>query len=226
MLALCALAPPQQLQQALDVMSQCGDSLRNGLDPLQPQRIDRQAPQRRQDLNAVVFPVAVSVFPQRYVADPVPAVLDRPAVSHLLQKGLGAGPQACDVVTGLVGRLALSEAMAADGDDRGAARPLRHHPFRRRHGPEAPGDVAAPFHLPPAGAPRDPAAIGEPVSDQSKSLAAAVFDGDQEVGAALGKVEEKGRFACSASACTSTPSSSTASSSWRRAWISLLASVA
>ena len=39
----------------------------------------------------------------------------------------------------------------------------------------------------------------------------------QEVGAALSEVEGKGRFACGGSACTSTLSSSTASSSWRRA---------
>lgn len=53
-----------------------------------------------------------------------------------------------------------------------------------------------------------------------------MFDGDQDVGAALGEVEAKERLACSASACTSTPSRSTAFSSWRSAWISPTASLA
>jgi hypothetical protein len=46
----------------------------------------------------------------------------------------------------------------------------------------------------------DPAAVGEAIFDQPKSLAAAVFDRNQEVCTALGEIEEKGRFACSASA--------------------------
>jgi hypothetical protein len=70
------------------------------------------------------------------------------------------------------------------------------------------------------------AAIGEPITDDLKPLAAAVFHRDQEVGSTLLEVEEKGRFACSASACTSSPLSSTRSSSSRKAWISLPLSVA
>lgn len=69
-------------------------------------------------------------------------------------------------------------------------------------------------------------AVDQSVSDQPKTFAEAVFNGYQEVGAALGEVEGKGRLACSASACTSTPPSSTASSSWRSASISPLTSVA
>jgi hypothetical protein len=42
--------------------------------------------------------------------------------------------------------------------------------------------------------------VVEPITDQLKPFAAAMFDGNQEVGVALGKVDEKGRFACGASA--------------------------
>lgn len=65
------------------------------------------------------------------------------------------------------------------------------------------------LHLLFADAPGEPEAVGQSVSDQLKSPAAAWFDGDQENGAALGDVEVKERLACSASACTSTPSRST-----------------
>lgn len=66
--------------------------------------------------------------------------------------------------------------MAAHGDYRGAPRPLLHHPLRCRHGPQVPGDVTAPFELLLAGAPGDLPAVGEPVSDQAKTSAAAMFD--------------------------------------------------
>ena len=181
-------------------MSQGGDALGDRPDPIEPQGIDGQAAQRGQDLDAVFLPVAVGVFFQRHIPHPVPAVLDAPALPDGFEQSLGAGAQTRDVVTGLVLRLALADPMATHGDDRRAAGPLLYHPVRRWHRPQLPGDVAAPFDFPLAGAPGDSAAVGEPVSDQAKSLAAAVFDGDQEVGVALGEVEEKGRFACSASA--------------------------
>jgi hypothetical protein len=51
-----------------------------------------------------------------------------------------------------------------------------------------------------AGFPGHLAAIGQTVTDQPKPFAAAMFDGNQEVGTALGEEEEKGRLACNASA--------------------------
>jgi hypothetical protein len=73
-------------------MSQSGDAFGDGSDPLQPQGIDRQASQRRQDLDAVGLPVAVGVFTQRHVTDQVPAVFNRPAVPYVAQQRAGAGP--------------------------------------------------------------------------------------------------------------------------------------
>ena len=107
----------------------------------------------------------------------------------------------------------LADAKAAHSDDRRAARPLLHHSRWWRHRPEAPGDVAATFNFLLAGEPVDSPAAVEPIADQTKPLLAAVFDRDQELGAALSEVEGKGRFACNASARTRPPSSSTASSS-------------
>jgi hypothetical protein len=48
-------------------------------------------------------------------------------MSNSTQQGLGAGAQTRDTVTDLVMRVAIANAMAAHGDDRGAARPLLHH---------------------------------------------------------------------------------------------------
>lgn len=52
------------------------------------------------------------------------------------------------------------------------------------------------------------AAIGEPITGHLKPFAATVFACNQEVGATLLEVRGKGRFACSASAFTSSPLSS------------------
>jgi len=220
------LPPPQQPQQAFDDVSQGCDALGNRPDSIQPQGIDGHAPEGGQDLVAVDFLVAVGVFPELGVTDPVPAVLNRPAMANMAQQGLGSSPQTYDVVTGLFGWLPLASALAAHGKERGAARPLLHHPLRCWHRQQRPGDVTAVDELMPAGPPRHAAAVDEPDPDELKPRAATEYDSDQEVGAALGEVEEKGRLACSASACTRTPSSTTACSSCRRAWVSLPASVA
>jgi hypothetical protein len=45
-----------------------------------------------------------------------------------------------------------------------------------------------------AGLPGQLAAIGQSAADQPKPFAATMFDGDQEIGIALGEEEEKGRF--------------------------------
>ena len=90
--------------------------------------------------------------------------------------------------------------MAALGDDRCADRPLLHHPFRYWHGPHFPYDVTPLVHLQFAGRQGNPSAVGETITDQFKLYAAPVFDRDQEVSVALGEVEQKRRFACSASA--------------------------
>ena len=43
------------------------------------------------------------------VAGPVPGVLDAPALSYVLEQGLGCGPETGDGVTGLIDRLAIAD---------------------------------------------------------------------------------------------------------------------
>ena len=74
-------------------MSQRCDALSDRPEPIEPQGIYRQTPQRGQDLKAVEVPVAVSVFSKRHVSHPVPAVLDRPALTDGSEQGLGSRPQ-------------------------------------------------------------------------------------------------------------------------------------
>ncbi len=90
--------PSQQHQQPFDVVRQGGDALGHRPDPVQPQAVDRHVAQHRQDLNAVGFPVAVGVFPQRDIADPVPGVFNAPAVPHQSYQCFSTGPQAGDVI--------------------------------------------------------------------------------------------------------------------------------
>ena len=54
------------------------------------------------------------------------------------------------------------------------------------------GDATATLDFPLAGAPGESPAVGKPITDQQKPSAAAAFARDQEVGAVLGKLEEKG----------------------------------
>ena len=98
------------------------------------------------------------------------ALADRPAVSDVLQQGLGTGAQTHDIEAGLIGRPAIAAALAAHGDDRGAAWPRLHAPLRRWHGLQGPGEVSAPIQLPFAGAPGDSPAVGQLVWDQPKTL--------------------------------------------------------
>ena len=140
------------------------------------------------------------VFLELGVAGPVPGVLDAPAVSHVLQQSLGCGPETCDLIPGLINRFAVAPAFAAHRQDRGAAGPVLRHPLRCRHPPQGPGEVTAALALAMAALKHRLAAVGQPIADDTKAFPAAVFDGNQEVGATLLEIEEKGRFACSASA--------------------------
>ncbi len=207
-------------------MGQSGQALGDRPEVTQAQGIHRQAAQRGQDADAIALAVAMRVLTELGVAGPVPGVFDGPMVADVLQQCFGCGPETRDVVTGLIDGLALTDALAEHCQDRGAAGPVLHHPLWCRHAAQGPGEITATFAFSLAGLKRRLPAVGQPITDHLKPLAATVFDGDQEVGATLLEVEEKGRFACSASACTNIPVSSARSRSSRSAEISLPASVA
>lgn len=127
----------------------------------------------------------------------------------MLKQGLSAGAQTRDLVKDLIGRFAITGALAADRQDHGTTRPALHHPLWGEHAPQRPGEVTTAFAFTVAGLPWWLATIDEAVLDNLGKLAATVFHRYQEIGATLLEVEGKGRFACSSSACTSKPFSST-----------------
>ena len=91
-------------------MRQSGQPLGDRPEAIEPQGVHRQASEGGHDLHAVGLAVTVCVFPQLGVAGPVPGVLDRPAITHVLQQGLCAGAQTRDVVTDLIDRFAITGA--------------------------------------------------------------------------------------------------------------------
>ncbi len=94
----------------------------------------------------------------------------------------------------LIDRLAIPPAFAAHDQDRGAARPVHLNPLRCRHAPQGPGQATTAFALAMPGLKQRLAAVGQPNKDEAKALDATVFDGNQEVGATLLEVEEKGGY--------------------------------
>jgi hypothetical protein len=66
-------------------------------EPIQPQGVHDQAAERGDDLNIVALAIAVGVLAELVLAGPVQGLLDAPAVSHLLQQGLGVGASTRDV---------------------------------------------------------------------------------------------------------------------------------
>lgn len=195
-------------------MSQGGLPLGGLPESLEPQRVHGQTSEHGHDLNAVHLSVAVRVFLELRVARRVPGVLNRPAVAQVLEQRLGPGAHAGDEVPDFVDELAAAAALAVDGGHHGTSGPVLLHPLRSRHAPQRPREVTSVFALVFAGLQRRLPSVDQLISDHLKTLAVTVFYCDQEVcrrHAARGR--RKGRFACSTSACTSSPSISTRSSS-------------
>lgn len=176
-------------------MSQRRDPRSDRPDSIDPQDIDGHLAQRGQDLDAIVLAVAVGVFPPWHNPHPVPAVLDEPALPNGSEQGLGSMAQTRDAITGLILWPALADAMAVQvmivalpghcpTIDSGAGVTRRFLVMSRPR-----------VHLSFAGEPGDSAAAGQPIANQAKPFGAAVCDGDQEVGTALGEIDETWQFA-------------------------------
>jgi len=84
-----------------------GQALSDRPKAIEPQGVHGQSAERGHDLHAVGLAVAVRVLPALGVAGPVSGVLDRPAVPKVFHQ------------------------------DRGAARPIFHHPLWGGHAPLA-----------------------------------------------------------------------------------------
>ena len=193
---LCAsqLMPAHQPQQERHVVADGTQRVSDGAEPVEAQQVERHGALPCQHLHPVAFSVAVGVLTQLGVADPVPGILDRPAVPHVLQQRFCGGAQTREVVAGLLDRSSLTRADGPHRNDQGAARPDlldRRGGFHCPQGPGAGATVAAFGH---SGLKWLPLAVGQAIADQLKSLSPTAFDGNQEVGALLRKEEKNGRF--------------------------------
>jgi hypothetical protein len=115
---LILFLPAHQCQKSSDVMGQSGQSLGD-----RPEAVDP---------HAGALAVAMGVFPELGVSEPVPGVLDQPAVAKVLQQCLGCGVRMISS-TGLPSRTAL----AAHRQDRGASCPVIQDPGGSGHASQA-----------------------------------------------------------------------------------------
>ena len=113
------------------------DRLKTG----QPQQVQGCRAQRCHGPSSIA-PLAVRVFMELGVTDPVPA-LNAPAVSHQLQQGFWRGAQAAQKQVGCAKRLAVTGAGGRHLHDPAGAGPGLSNLLRCRFGSQRPGDVAA-----------------------------------------------------------------------------------
>jgi hypothetical protein len=112
--------------------------------------------------------------------------------SQQVEQYFCAGHQAGYVIGRLVDGPAITNTLAADSDDCGAAGRMIDHPVRRCHSPPRPDDVAAMPNFMVVEFPWHIAAIGHAVADQPNPFSAVMLESDQAVGTALGEEGEKG----------------------------------
>jgi hypothetical protein len=115
-------------------------------------------------------------------------VLNASSIANVSQECLGAGAQACHVMTGFIHLLPIPAALTASLNHRGAAGSGCFHPVRGSHGLQRPGDVPAMADVVRTALEQPSLAKEQPIYDFLKSLAAAMLHRDQEVCAALFEV--------------------------------------
>jgi len=196
----------------------------NRLKPIQPQQVQGGCPQRGQ-CTGTVAPVAMGIFLELGVADPVPA-LQAPAVPHQLQQGFCGGAQAGEKEVGGPKGLALPGALGDHLHDPAGADPGRADVLWGLFRSQCPRDRAAVADLVIRCHERDLALSLELAADLAVQGLLVGLDRQQEVGPLLLEELKNGRCVCRASAWISTPSSSSSPSSCRstaRSWFSPVA---
>lgn len=119
--------------------------------------------------------VAMGVLAELDVADPVPLLLDRPALPHKSQQGFWCGAQAGDEVVGLTERLAAAGAAGDQLHDSSDASPALTDAPGCLASTQRPGRGRAVTGLRVLGLDGETAPVGELVADQPVQLALVAF---------------------------------------------------
>ena len=190
----------------------------------QAQQIETSGAQGRHDAGTVAA-VAVIVFPQLGVADPVPA-LQTPALSHQAQQRLWGGAQACDEPVRGLERLAIADPGGDHLGDPAGAMPIGLDVHRRFFRPQIPGDVTAMADLMIGCDERDVALSKQLIGDLPVERLLVGLNRQEEVGPLLCELPKNACCVWRASAWRRTPSrSSSPSNFWSttRSWLSPVA---
>ncbi len=148
MLRCCITTPervrnPEPAQEPLDVMGYRQQAGADGAEPVSTPQVHGGGPQDGQHLDAVAMLGEVGVFPQQDVTDPVPGVLNRPALPDQAQQGFWAGAQGCQEVVAVIEGFPVATAGAVKLKDPAALGPTVADRIGGLHGPQGPGDGAA-----------------------------------------------------------------------------------
>jgi len=128
--------PAHQPEQELHVVADGSEPVSDGVEPVEAQQVERHGAEPCQHLHSEAYPVAVRVFTQLGVAHPLPGVLVRPPVSHVLEQGICGAAQTRDLVAALLDRPSFTLADGLQRNDKGAAWPDLLDPLRCLHRPE------------------------------------------------------------------------------------------
>jgi len=164
----------------------------------QPQQVHGCGAERAHHSGAIA-PVAVGVFMELGVPDPVPA-LNAPTVAHQSQQGFWRGTQACEEQVGRLKRLAVTDAIGGHLHDPAGADPGLANVLRCLFRPQYPGDVAAVANLVIRCHKWDVTLSLELALDLAVQRLLIGFHCQQEVGPLLLELPKNGRWVCKASA--------------------------
>ena len=172
-----------------------------------------------------IAPVAVMVFSELGVTDPVPA-LQTPPFSHQSQQRIWGCSQAGDESVGGLERLAIAGAGGDDLCNPAGTLPVLLDVVWRFFGPQGPGDVTPVANLVIRCPERDVALSEQLVVDLPVEALLVGLDRQEEVGPLLRELPKNACCVCSASAWIKMPSrSSSPSSFWStaRSWFASVA---